>query len=114
MSYIKTYFFTDVKICRLTGDPHYKTFDKQMIHFQGMCTYDLASPIMYYPGLEYFNVYTRNERRYGKTTVAYLRYIEVKVYGIVIRIERHKVITVNMNQYLNYLSQIYIFQRYIH
>ena len=102
MSYIKTYFFTDVKICRLTGDPHYNTFDKQMIHFQGMCTYDLASPIMDYPGLEYFNVYTRNERRYGSTTVAYLRYIEVRVYGLVIRIERHKVITVNMNQYLNY------------
>ena len=88
----------ELNLCYVSGDPHYRTFDGEMIHFQGMCTYNLATPLQQYPGLEHFSILTRNERRNGGTTVSYPRYVEVKVYGKTIRMERNKVITVSNRQ----------------
>ena len=30
--------------CYASGDPHYKGFDRYMIHFMGICGYTLAEP----------------------------------------------------------------------
>ena len=33
---------TDLAICRVCGDPHFKTFDKKRYHYQGKCNFTLA------------------------------------------------------------------------
>ena len=86
---------SEVALCYVSGDPHYRTFDGKMMHYQGMCTFDMATPLEEYPGLPYFSVVTRNERRYGSTTVSYLRYVEVHVFGHVVRMEKNKEIYVS-------------------
>ena len=80
------------------GYPHYMTFDGAMIHYQGLCKFDMASPRSRSQiedmGLTYFRVLHKNERRYGNNVVAYPSYVEVHVYDVVIRVEKNKYITV--------------------
>ena len=83
-------------LCYASGDPHYRTFDAQMIHFQGICKYDLASPKMEYPGLPYFRVLTKNEERNDNNVVSYIRYTEIHVFGSVIRLDRNKEVYVSI------------------
>jgi hypothetical protein len=85
-------------MCFATGDPHYFTFDREMLHFQGACKYDMVSPKASATGMPNFNVYVKNERRGSNSHVSYTKYVEVQVAGTVIRIGRDKVITINGNQ----------------
>jgi hypothetical protein len=67
-------------VCSLSGDPHYRSFDKLRFDYQGTCKYNLASPVNPNDTLPYFQVFARNENRNGNTKVAYSRYVEV-IYG---------------------------------
>ena len=77
-------------MCFASGDPHYKTFDGEMIHFQGICKYTMVSPKSTATGIPAFKVQVKNERRYGNTHASYTRYVEVHVYGKIIRLGRDK------------------------
>ena len=45
--------------------------------------------------LPVFSVLTRNERRHNNTVVSYTRYLEVIVFGHVIRLDRGKKVSVS-------------------
>ncbi|KAI0218724.1 hypothetical protein LSAT2_029593 [Lamellibrachia satsuma] len=80
-----------VAVCYVSGDPHFHTYDGEMIHFQGECKYNMASVQDGNAGnLPKFSVLTRHERRDGNTVVSYTRYVEVFVFGHVIRLDRGK------------------------
>ncbi len=60
-----------------------------MIHFQGLCKYELAIPFpAHAEELPVFRVLTKNEERYNDTEVSYTKYIEVVTGGHVIRLDR--------------------------
>ena len=39
--YLPLFYFAELCMCQVRGDPHYKQWDKGMVHFQGSCTYVL-------------------------------------------------------------------------
>ena len=85
----------EVSACFASGDPHYRTFDGKMIHFQGACKYTLASKsAAMRPDLPYFEVLSKNERRNGDDRWSYIKCIEVNVYGYSISVCRNKTIHV--------------------
>ncbi|NXA82099.1 ZAN protein, partial [Thryothorus ludovicianus] len=77
------------------GDPHYHTFDKQLHHFMGTCTYTLSKLCVSNSSLPYFNVEAANEHRGGNTRVSYVRYVDVDVADQKIRLGQGGVVTVN-------------------
>ncbi|XP_072789242.1 IgGFc-binding protein isoform X3 [Taeniopygia guttata] len=81
--------------CVVEGDPHYHTFDKQLHHFMGTCTYTLSKLCESNSSLPYFNVEAANEHRGGNTRVSYVRYVDVDVADQRIRLGQGGVVTVN-------------------
>ncbi|CAI9601660.1 unnamed protein product, partial [Staurois parvus] len=66
--------------CVTWGDPHYDTFDKEVHHFMGICTYTLSKLCTNSTSLPYFNIEAKNEHRHGITTVSYIQKVMVDVY----------------------------------
>ncbi|XP_077065364.1 alpha-tectorin-like isoform X1 [Siphateles boraxobius] len=64
--------------CSISGDPHYYTFDNQIFHFQGTCTYVLSEACE--NGLPYYRIEGKNEHR-GSTRVSWTRMVRVFVYN---------------------------------
>ncbi|XP_077089441.1 alpha-tectorin-like isoform X1 [Siphateles boraxobius] len=69
--------------CTISGDPHYYTFDHQVFHFQGTCTYVLSEACD--NGLPYYRIEGKNDHR-GSTHVSWTRMIRVFVYDEVIEL----------------------------
>lgn len=68
--------------CVISGDPHYRTFDNFVHHFQGRCTYTLTRTLGRVPqGLEPLSVAGRNHRRSILHRVSFLREVYVEVLG---------------------------------
>uniref|UniRef100_A0A803JYM7 Zonadhesin n=1 Tax=Xenopus tropicalis TaxID=8364 RepID=A0A803JYM7_XENTR len=82
----------DSGYCEVSGDPHYYTFDKQVHHFMGVCTYTLSKLCANDSNLPDFNVEAANDLRNGLTQVSYVQFVNVDVYGYRITLEKvHKV-----------------------
>ena len=77
--------FTEKPDCRcsVSGDPHYRTFDGQMIHFMGICKYTMATSTKDAP--YFFAVEVKNEHR-GNTRVSYTRMVDIKLSNVTIRL----------------------------
>ena len=69
--------------CSVSGDPHYRTFDGEMIHFMGICKYTLAASTKEAPN--FFAVEVKNEHR-GNTRVSYTRLVDIKLKNVIIRL----------------------------
>ncbi|XP_060070842.1 IgGFc-binding protein-like, partial [Ylistrum balloti] len=76
-------------LCMASGDPHYKTFDGQMIHFMGTCKYTLTRSLDRKSKCA-FNVEVKNERRGRNTRVSFTRFVDVEIYGKKIRLQQNK------------------------
>lgn len=77
------------------GDPHYHTFDNQLHHFMGTCTYTLSKLCESNSSLPYFNVEAANEHRGANIRVSYVQYVDVDVAGQRIRLGKGGVVTVS-------------------
>lgn len=89
------FFVSEVAICYVSGDPHYRTFDGLILHYQGVCRYNLASSQQHFPTLPYFRVLAKNERRPGSTHVSYTRYVDVEIFGHNVRLDKGKKVYVS-------------------
>ncbi|XP_042331860.1 zonadhesin isoform X2 [Sceloporus undulatus] len=68
--------------CVISGDPHYRTFDNFVHHFQGRSTYALTQTLEDLPvSLVPFSVAGRNRRRFPLHRFSFLREVYISVYG---------------------------------
>uniref|UniRef100_S4RDG9 Tectorin alpha n=1 Tax=Petromyzon marinus TaxID=7757 RepID=S4RDG9_PETMA len=71
----------ETRICTVSGDPHYNTFDRVVHHFQGTCAYTLARTCLERPTeLSSFHVIAKSEHR-GSSTVSWTKLVQLEVYG---------------------------------
>ncbi|XP_043935285.1 alpha-tectorin-like [Protopterus annectens] len=68
------------KTCSASGDPHYYTFDGQLFHFQGTCTYVLSMLCPDRQDLTSYRIEVKNENR-GNVMVSWTRLVRVIAYG---------------------------------
>ena len=78
--------------CSASGDPHYKTFDKLKIHFQGICTYRLMEA---WHGDCGMIVNVKNIQSAQNPKVAYTRTVYVMIGNDTITIDQRRKVTVN-------------------
>uniref|UniRef100_A0A8C5XJM7 Kielin cysteine rich BMP regulator n=1 Tax=Microcebus murinus TaxID=30608 RepID=A0A8C5XJM7_MICMU len=76
--------------CMAFGDPHYRTFDGRLVHFQGSCSYVLAKDCL---GGN-FSVHVTNDDR-GRISVAWTQEVAVLLGDVVVRLLQGRVVTVD-------------------
>ncbi|CAL8241748.1 unnamed protein product [Merluccius merluccius] len=82
--------------CSISGDPHYRTFDGFIHHFQGPYTYYLAKDQQPLGSLlPPLSVRGKNIRYGGNRRVSFLDEMYVDVYGVNVRFLQRKVVLVN-------------------
>lgn len=72
-------------VCVASGDPHYRQYDGNMVHFMGICKYTLSQTVGMLDECG-FVIEVKNENRNGVTRVAYTRMVDVTVMGRTFRL----------------------------
>lgn len=79
-------------LCHIYGDPHYRTFDGKLHHFQGSCNYTVVT------GCDSssvgFSVTTRNEHRGSRSWTA-LNSVALSMQGLHIALRKNKAVYVS-------------------
>ncbi|KAI5609967.1 zonadhesin isoform X2 [Silurus asotus] len=81
--------------CTISGDPHYRTFDKFNHHYQGPYTYVLTKDHDLPRFLTPLTVRGKNARRGGNNRISYLHEVYVEVYDVSVRMLQKKRLLVN-------------------
>uniref|UniRef100_A0A8C7BYM0 Kielin cysteine rich BMP regulator n=1 Tax=Neovison vison TaxID=452646 RepID=A0A8C7BYM0_NEOVI len=76
--------------CMAFGDPHYRTFDGRLLHFQGSCSYVLAKDCR---GGD-FSVHVTNANR-GRRGVAWTQEVEVQLGDVTVGLLQGRAVTVD-------------------
>nr|UQT06002.1 adhesion protein 1 [Theama mediterranea] len=88
-------------LCVASGDPHYKTYDGQWIHFMGRCTYSMSESVRAPKGCNFqvrvknYDILAKIKTDWRKMEVSWTRYAELRIGGEVIRIGQKQVVHVN-------------------
>ncbi|KAL1777523.1 kielin chordin [Sigmodon hispidus] len=78
--------------CMAFGDPHYRTFDGRLLHFQGCCSYVLAKDCRG----EDFSVHVTNDDR-GRRGVAWTQEVAVLLGTVLVRMLQGSTVTVDQH-----------------
>ncbi|XP_071179098.1 zonadhesin-like isoform X1 [Mytilus edulis] len=92
--------------CSASGDPHYRTFDGQVLHFMGTCKYTLSQYVNPSSRCR-FHVQVKNENR-GNTQVSFTRSVHVVVRKTKIDLLKNNVVKVDgIKIYLPYKTRYF-------
>uniref|UniRef100_A0AAQ5X438 Zonadhesin, like n=2 Tax=Amphiprion ocellaris TaxID=80972 RepID=A0AAQ5X438_AMPOC len=86
---------TKFSTCRVSGDPHHRTFDGFTHHFQGPYTYVLTQTQDLDDSLLPLTVRGKNIRRGGNKKVSFLDEMYIDVYGVDVRFQQKNRVLVN-------------------
>lgn len=78
--------------CTISGNVHYKTFDFQMIHYEGTCKHILVETT--YDSPNQFTIYAKNEQYYN-SSVSVMKYIEIVFDDTTIRFWRNSLSSID-------------------
>ena len=81
--------------CSAFGDPHYRTYDGQLIHFMGTCKYTLTQSLTGNDKLA-FNVEVKNEHRGFNRRVAFTKLVDFQIYNKTISLRKGKRVYVSL------------------
>ena len=92
------YFRIGECLCSATGDPHYLTYDRQRIHYQGNCRYLLTKANHGACGIEVHVENIPSTRRKGVSTTEelYVYIPNYKNYVVKIRLGQGKLVQVHV------------------
>lgn len=81
--------------CSISGDPHYRTFDRFTHHYQGAYTYILTQGHNLQSNMPALLVRGKNIRRGGNRRVSFLDQMYIDVYGVSVRFLPRKAVSVS-------------------
>ncbi len=79
---------SEMASCLIFGDPHIRTFDGAVIHYQGICKYIVSHNLQENNTTDY-TIYGKFEHRNNNNRVSYIRYIEIEMFHTVIRLGKN-------------------------
>lgn len=86
-----------------TGDPHFRSYDKNYFDYQGTCPYVFTQNCKPINGYQNFSVKAKNTKISATAHVSYVSEIEVFMRGITIHIDEARRLYVNgIRAYYNY------------
>ena len=97
-------------LCQVSGDPHILSFDGEAIHYQGDCVYVLSETSKDLDIKEEtpdFQVVFKGEHR-KNSKATWVQYIEVKIYGVTVRMDQDNVVTVSTITTINYSAPAHL------
>jgi len=80
--------------CSVSGDPHYKTFDRAQIDFMGTCEYTLARSLKDIGNCS-FDITVQNEHRKGRKSVSYTKRVNINMYGMEVSLLKDNTLLLN-------------------
>ncbi|XP_051780732.1 zonadhesin, like [Erpetoichthys calabaricus] len=81
--------------CIISGDPHYRTFDNFVHHYQGKNTYVLVKTFNLPSSFVPFTINGQNKQSHSNRRVSFLYEVHIDVYGYSIRLLQDRKLLVN-------------------